>query len=110
MSRDTWNTIETNLSLAQVNALCDIDDVIMYLEIFARIKTVTRNYITNIKLLKNRIVKKKSANRDTGTLEKLPYDYIELIKLTCNVVLYFCRYIYTRRVCLLVFFCSVHVT
>jgi len=78
---DVFNIIESRFYLAELSALCGVDDILSYLEMFAEIKRVVRKFIMSVKLISNRMKRNNitSSDRDIGSLEKMPFDILENI-------------------------------
>jgi len=73
---NVYNIIESRFYLAELSALCGVEDVQSYSEMFAEIKEAVRKFIKPIKMISNRMKKGNiiTEGRDIGDLEKIPYD------------------------------------
>jgi hypothetical protein len=67
-----WNTIERQLFVAQLSALCGMNDPASFLEMFAEVKGVVRKYFVSQELISRRMMR----SGDIGSMGVLPNDCI----------------------------------
>jgi hypothetical protein len=73
-----WEQIEHSLFIAQVCAICGMDDPVSFLEMFADIKKKLRSFFVSIKMMSNRL-STGNVCRDIGDMNILPKDCIRII-------------------------------
>lgn len=75
---NVWCEIEEKLVLAQLSAICGMNDPVSLLEIFAEIKGIVRKYYVSLKMITKRM-NFSNGIRDIGSIDILPVDCISQI-------------------------------